>query len=209
MKKEEEERKLHRMVKVHIFLKMWQGSLIRCATQMGSRAQNKQMIAVGYIPDTEEIVKASWSHFHHDDAAAFNLAERSSLPPALSAKDLAGGQTQIFNGCRIRGINPHPVESDENSAPESIADTEHCLNWNGDLNSPTGTDDNGAAHATSDIEQGNGIQDAECPVRRDVSAAPNDPGLIRLPQKFKSQAEMVFVTVNAVETRRNTGEKTK
>jgi hypothetical protein len=31
------------------------------------------MTAVGYISDTEEIVKASWSNFHHDGAAAFKL----------------------------------------------------------------------------------------------------------------------------------------
>jgi len=43
------------------------------------------MTAVGSISDTEEIVKASWSHFHHDSAAAFKLSEKSPLPPALSA----------------------------------------------------------------------------------------------------------------------------
>jgi hypothetical protein len=72
----------------------------------------------------EEIVKASWSQFQHDGAAAFKLSERSPLPPALSAKDLPGGQTQILNVRRIWSINLHPVESDENSAPESISDTE-------------------------------------------------------------------------------------
>jgi len=48
------------------------------------------MTAVGYILDTEEIVKASWSLFQHDGAATFKLSERSPLPPALSAKDLPG-----------------------------------------------------------------------------------------------------------------------
>jgi len=71
MKKEASERKLHRMAKVHDFLEMWQGSQILCATQKESRAQNKQMSAVGYISDTEQIVKASWSLFQHDRAAAF------------------------------------------------------------------------------------------------------------------------------------------
>jgi len=73
MKKEAEERKLHRMAKVHDFLEMWQGSQNLRATQKESRAQNKQMTAVGYISDTEESVKASWSLFQRDGAAAFKL----------------------------------------------------------------------------------------------------------------------------------------
>jgi len=91
MKNEAEERKLHRMAKVHDFLKMWQGSQNLRATQQESHARNKPMTAVGSISDTEEIVKASWSLFKHDRAAEFKLSERSPLPPALSAKDLPGG----------------------------------------------------------------------------------------------------------------------
>jgi len=63
MKKDAGERKLHRMAKVHDFLEMWQGSQNLPPTQKESRAQNKQMTAVGYISDTEEIVKAYWSLF--------------------------------------------------------------------------------------------------------------------------------------------------
>jgi len=101
MKKEAEERKLHRMAKVHDFLEMWPGSQNLHATQKESRAQYNQMNAVGYISDTEEIVNAIWSLFQHDGAAAFKLSERSPLQPPLSAKDLPGGQTQILNVCRI------------------------------------------------------------------------------------------------------------
>jgi hypothetical protein len=97
MKREAEEKKLHRMAKVHDFLEMWQGSQTLRATQKESRAQNKQITAVGYISDTEEIVKASWSNFPHDGAAAFKLSEKSPVPPALSAKDLPGGRTQVLN----------------------------------------------------------------------------------------------------------------
>jgi len=71
MKKEAEERKLNRMAKLHNFLELWQGSQNLRAAQKESRAQNKQMTAVEYISDTEEIVKASWSLFQHDGAAAF------------------------------------------------------------------------------------------------------------------------------------------
>jgi hypothetical protein len=209
MKKEAEERKLHRIAKVHDFLEMWQGSQNLRATQKESRAQNKQMTAVRYISDTEEIVKASWSLFQHDGAAAFKLSERSPLPPPLSAKDLPGGRTQILNVRRIRRINRHPVESDEDSAPESISDTEDWLNWNGDLDNPNDSEDDCAADVESDMEQDNTIEDPESPEQRDVSAAPNVPGLIRPTRKSKRHAEKVLVTVNTIETRSNKGVKKK
>jgi len=97
MKKEAEENKLHRMGEVHDFSDMWQGSQYLRATQMESCSPNKQMTAVGYISDTDEIVKSSWSLLQHDGVAAFKLSERSPLPPALSAKDLPGGRTPISN----------------------------------------------------------------------------------------------------------------
>jgi len=55
------------------------------------------MTAVGYISHTEDIVKASWSKFQHDGAAEFKLWEQSPVPPALPAKDLAGGRMQVLN----------------------------------------------------------------------------------------------------------------
>jgi len=47
------------MAKVHNFFEMWQGSENLSATQKESRGENKQMTAVGYISDTDEIIKAS------------------------------------------------------------------------------------------------------------------------------------------------------
>jgi len=47
LKKGLEERKLHRMAKVHNFLEMWQGSHNLHATQKEPRIQNKKMTAVG------------------------------------------------------------------------------------------------------------------------------------------------------------------
>jgi len=91
MKKEAQEINMHRMAKVHDFSEMWQGSRNQRAAQKDSYAQNKQMTAVGYILDTEEIVKASWSLFQHDGVAAFKLSEISPLPPPRSATDLLGG----------------------------------------------------------------------------------------------------------------------
>jgi len=88
MKKEAEEWKLPRMAKVHNFLQMWQGSQHLRATQKESRAPNQWMTAVGYIADTEEIVKSSCPPLYHDSAAAFKLLERSPWPLASSAMDL-------------------------------------------------------------------------------------------------------------------------
>jgi len=210
MKKEPEERKLHRTAMVDDFLEMWQGSQNLRATQKESRAQNMRMTTVGYISDTEEIIQASWSLFQHDRATAFSLSERSPLPPALFAQDLPGGRTQILNGRRIWRINCHPVESDKDSTPESISDTDDWLNWKGDFDIPNDSEDDCAADDESDIEQNNGIEDSECPEQQDVSAAPDVPGLVQPTRKSKRQAEMVLVTVNAVETRRNkVGKKMK
>jgi hypothetical protein len=96
-----EERKLHRIDKVHDLVEIWHGSNCLCIPQMESRAKNKQMTAVGYISDTEEIGKVSWSVFQHDGAAAFKLSQRSPLPPLCFAKDLPGGRSQIINDHRI------------------------------------------------------------------------------------------------------------
>jgi len=209
MKKEVEERILHRMAMVHDCLEMWQCSQSLRATQKESHAQNKQMSAMWYILDTEEIVKAYWSLVQHDGAAAFRLSERSHLPPPLSAKDFPGGQTQILNVHWIHIITRHPVESDEDITPESISDTEDWLNWNGELDNPTDSDNDCAGDVESDMEQDNTIEVPESPEQRDVSTTANVPGLIRPTRKSKRQAEKVLVTVNAIETRRNKGVKKK
>jgi hypothetical protein len=119
------------------------------------------MTAIGYISDTEAIIKASWSLFQPDGAASFKLSDRSPLPPALSAMDLPGGLTQMLKVRRIWSMNRHPVKSDEDSAPDSIWDTDDCLNWNEDLDNPTDGEDDCAADDESDIESNNGIEDLE------------------------------------------------
>jgi len=209
MKKEAEERTLHRMAKVHDCLEMGQGSWDLRATQKGSRAQNKQMTTVGYIWDTEEIVNASWSLFQHDGAAAFQLSERSPLPPPLSAKSHPGGRTQILNVCRIRRFNRHPVERDEVCAPESISETEEWLHWNGNWDNRNDSEDDCRADIESDIEQDNSIEDRDSPEQWNVCAAPYVPGLIRPIQKSNGQSEKVSMTVNANKMRKNMGVKSK
>jgi len=95
------------------------------------------------------------------------------------------------------------------SAPESISDTEDWLNWNGDLGNSNNSEEHCAADVESDIEQGKSIEDPECPEQRDVFAAPNVPGSIQPTWKSKRQAEKVLMTVNAIETSRNSGVKKK
>jgi len=189
LKREAEETKLHRMAKVHDFLEMCQGSQNLHTTQKKPRAQNKQMTAVGYISDTEESIKASWSLFQHDGALAFKLSERSPVPPALSAKELSGGRTQVLNVCRIRRIDRHPVESDDDSAPKSISDSDIWLNWNCDLDNPNESEDDSEADNEFDVEQDNCVKDLECPEQRDMCAAPNVPRLIWPTGRSKKKTE--------------------
>ena len=105
---------------VHHLLETGQVNHNLHATQKESRAQSVQITAVEYISDTEEIVKASPALFHHDGAAALKLSERSSWPPAVSAKDLPGGLTQKLSVCQIRQTNHHLIKCNADIAPESI-----------------------------------------------------------------------------------------
>jgi hypothetical protein len=203
MNSEAEQKTLHQMAKVYNFLEMWQGSQNLRATQMESRAQNKQISAIGYISYTEEIVKESWSLFQPDGVAAFKLSEESPAPPALSAKDLPGEQTQILNVPRIKQIDCHPAESDEDSSRESIPDTENWLNWNGALNIPNECEDDWEADNESNMELDNGSEDSETPEQQNISATPFVPGLIQPIRRTKKNVEQALMTVNIMETRRN------
>jgi hypothetical protein len=83
------------------------------------------MTTAGYMSNTEELVKASCPLFQDDGVAAYKLSVRSPLPPALSTLDLPGEQTQVIYVCQIKRIDQHPVESDEDRAPDSISDNEN------------------------------------------------------------------------------------
>ena len=161
------------------------------------------MTAVGYIPDMEEIVKASWSRSHHAGVASFKMSERSPLPPALSGRDLHGGRTLIFNVCQIERFNHHPVESDQDWAPERISDTEDWVNWNDDFENPNDSEEDCVANDESDPELNTSIEDPECPEQENVNAMRNVRGLVQPTCKSKRPAEMVLVKVNAIETRTN------
>jgi hypothetical protein len=86
MKNEVLEWTLYRIAKVNDFLEMWQGSQNQCATLKVSDSSNKQMPAVEYILDREEIVNASSSLFQCGCTASLKLLERLLLPTAFSAK---------------------------------------------------------------------------------------------------------------------------
>jgi hypothetical protein len=154
---------------------MWQGSQTLQARQKESCAQNQQMTTIGYISDTGEIVEASWSNFHQDGAAAFKLSEKSPVPPAVSAKDLPGGRTQVWNVHRIKQIDRHPAETDEDSSPESISDTGNWLNWNGNLDNPNNSNYDWEADNESDMELDNSSEDSETLEVWNEGAAANIP----------------------------------
>jgi hypothetical protein len=179
MKKAAEQNKLHRIVKVNNLLEIRQGRHDLRATQKESHTQNKQITAVGYIRDMEEIITASWSLWQHAGAAAFKLCQKSPLRPALSVKDLCRGRTEIFNVCQINRIDHHSPKSDEDSSSESISDPENWLNWDGDFDNPNVSEDNWEADNESDMRLDNGSKNSETPEQRNVSVLTSVPGLIR------------------------------
>jgi hypothetical protein len=106
-------------------------------------------------------------------------------------------------------MNRHPFESNKDSAPESISDTDDWLNWNGHLENLNDSEVNCSADDESYIQHNNCIENLECPEQQVVSATPNVPGVVRPTRKSKRQGEKVFLTVNAVETWRTKGGKKK
>jgi hypothetical protein len=97
--------------------------------------------------------------------------------------------TQILNVRQFRRIKSHPVESDEDSSPESISDTTKWLNWNCNMHNPHDCADDCSAEDEYDTEQNSGFEDLECPEQQDVNATPNFPPLVRPTWKSKLLAE--------------------
>jgi len=90
-----------------------------------------------------------------------------------------------------------------------MLDTEGLSHWNGDLDNPNITEDDCTTDNESYIEQRNGIEDPGCPAQWDVSVAPTFRGLIRPIRKSTREAQNLFATVHALETRQNKGVKKK
>ena len=193
-KKEPDERKMDRMAQVYDFLEMCQGSQNLHAAQKECRAQNKQMTTIECISDMEEIVEVSWSVSKHDGAAAFQLSERSPLPPAMSANDLPGGRTQVSIVCRIRWIDHRRAKSNVDSAPESISDTKDWLTRNGHSDDPNCSEDIWEADNISSIELDKGIKALDGPEDQIVSATLSVPGMIRPTWSSMQQAQKGLLT---------------
>jgi len=77
------------------------------------------------------------------------------------------------------------------------------------LDNPNKREDNCEADYESDAERDNCFKDTEWPEQRDGFAAPNVPGLIRPTLRSKKTTEKWSVTVNATETSRIRGNRTK
>jgi len=127
---------LQRMGKVHDILEMWQGSQNLGLTHKQSCAQNNHFTATGYISNTEEIVKENWSKLQHDNVAVCKLSKTVPVPPALSAKDLCVGRTEVINVLHSKCIHQHRAICDEESAAEGISNPENWLDWNCYLDNP-------------------------------------------------------------------------
>jgi hypothetical protein len=69
-------------------------------------------------------------------------------------------------------------------------------------------EDNWKADDESNLEQANVIEDPETPAQQNVSATPHVPRLIGPSRKSKKWSEKIIITVNVMEPRRNTGNKT-
>ena len=110
---------------------------------------------------------------------------------------------------RIKQIDRHPAESDEDRSPEIISVTENRLQWNGDLDNPNHSEDDWEADNESDMELDNGSEDSETLKQRIVIAAPNVPSLIRPIRPSQKKVEQTLMMVNIMETRRNKGIKKK
>jgi hypothetical protein len=88
--REVEETCLHRMAKVHIILEIWQRSQSLHAIQKEFYSPDKQGIAVGYISDSEVVIKISCPLSPPHGGGTYKMSERSSLPSAFPSKDLPG-----------------------------------------------------------------------------------------------------------------------
>jgi hypothetical protein len=107
----------------------------------------------------------------------------------------------------MRRTNCHPVESDEDTTPESISDTEDLLTWNGDTDGPNDSEDDCAAEVESDIKPDSSIEDLESPGQLDASTAATVSRLIGPTWKSMGHADKVSVTVNAIVISGNKGVK--
>jgi len=68
-----------------------------------------------------------------------------------------------LNVRQIKQINPHPAESDEDGSPESMLDTENCLDWDRDLDNTIDSEVNREVDNDSNLELDIGVKDSVTP----------------------------------------------
>jgi hypothetical protein len=151
---------LRRIAKAHDCLEMWLGSQNLPATKNKSCAQFTQNSAIRYISHTEEIVNVSHSNVPHNGQAAVKLSERTHGSPTLVAKDLAGELIKILNVRRIKRINRHPGNRNEDIGLENIWDAEYWVDRNGDLDYLTDSEDDWEVENKSEIVLDTSVRDS-------------------------------------------------
>jgi hypothetical protein len=109
----------------------------------------------------------------------------------------------------MRRIDCYPAERFEDSAQETMSDTENWLNWNGQMVDSNKSKDYCDADNESDIELGVGIKPLESPEHRFETATANILRLNHPFQRSMNQAVHGLITVSAMETRWNKGNKRK
>jgi hypothetical protein len=78
-----------------------------------------------------------------------------------------------------------------------------------DLDNANHSEDDWEEDNDLDMELENGVQESETPDQGMFGTIEDFPGLIQPTWIAQKQTEMVFATVNTMDTRRNTGIKTK
>lgn len=129
------------------------------------------------------------------------------LPP-LSAKALRAERIQVFNVRPIKRIDRDPTVTDEDSAPESVLDTEYWLDRNGDFNILNRREHEWDVDNKSEIVLEHGIRHSETSDHWDVRATLNVAGFVWPIRRSTNKADNVLVAVGTMDARRSTAIKT-
>ena len=194
IKTAQEEVKLHKMVKTHDFLEMWDGSQRLRATQKAVRSQNTQMTALGYISDTEECGERISTDLADDGEVAFRSYVECAPPKTLPLSSLINGKTKVLKLHRIRRVDRLSTQTDDESAPEDATEAEEWLNWNGDVEEAVEDQTtNDLADEESEDDLIMCVRTKEPQVRSVIDAAPNVLGVVRPTRKSRRLAELAVL----------------
>lgn len=186
----------------HNYVESLQISENLCCTEKEYRTQFEQMSAVGYIAYPEEIIKVFCDKFQLAGVAGLKLKEIYHLLPSISANDLHGRQTVVLNVHCVLRIDPDPAKNINHSAPESISDNEHLLNWDGYQDNSKLNKDDLEAEEETEQELDNAIEHAETPCLECPAKWSRNVSVNRLVIESIRKRLMILT---AVETRRRKG----